>query len=256
VSTALIGHTGFVGGLLASAERFDLLIHRANLESLRGAELERLVCAGMPAAKWIANREPDADRANLERLWATLDTVRPRQMVLISTIDVYPRTHGVDETFDCRIEPNHPYGRHRLELEERVRARFPQAQIVRLPALFGPGLKKNIIYDLLHDNGTEAINPESRFQWYPLARLPADLRLVARERLPLVNLFPEPIQTHTLLERFFVGKPVGAKPGPRADYALTTRHSELFAGPPGYVLSAQNVLLELGRYLEAQRAGP
>ena len=42
----------------------------------------------------------------------------------------------------------HPYGRNRLELEDLVRKEF-DTLVVRLPALFGKGLKKNFIYDAI-----------------------------------------------------------------------------------------------------------
>jgi len=251
MSSALIGYTGFVGGTLARHEPFDLLINRANLASLEGLNLTRLVCAGLPASKWIANREPDADRANMERLCRVLGTVSAKSVILISTIDVYPSTTSADEDYDCSVLPNHPYGTHRLAFERFVRGRFPHAHVVRLAALFGAG--KNVLYDLLHDNALDVINPDSRFQWYPLSRLPQDLQTIQTMRLALVNLFTEPIATREILTRFFPGKRVGRRAIPQMEYDLRTRYDTLFGGGGGYSLGRAAVLDEMARFIETER---
>ena len=51
------------------------------------------------------------------------------------------------------------YGRNRLQLERWVREDFPAALIVRLPALYGKGLKKNCLYDL-HTITPAMLRPE------------------------------------------------------------------------------------------------
>lgn len=253
MSSALIGYTGFVGGTLARHEPFDLLVNRANLSSLEGLNLTRLVCAGLPASKWIANREPDADRANMERLCRVLGTVSATSVILISTIDVYPSTAGADEDYDCSVLPNHPYGTHRLVFERFVRGRFPHAHIVRLPALFGTGLRKNVLYDLLHNNALDVINPDSRFQWYPLSRLPQDLQMIQTMGLALVNLFTEPIATREIITRFFPGKRVGQRAGPQVEYDLRTRYDTRLGGGGGYRLGRAAVLDEMTRFIETER---
>jgi len=251
--SALIGHTGFVGGNLARQARYDETFNSANIETMRGESFERVVCAGVSAVKWLANREPARDLAGIQSLADVLATVDARRFVLISTIDVYPVLEGADESCDCAAADNHPYGRHRLWLEQRVRERFPDALIVRLPALFGPGLRKNVLYDLLHDNLLEAIQPDSQFQWYDLDRLDADIRRAEAARLRLVNLVTAPLATRAIIDRCFAGAGVGAKAGPPVRYALTTRHAELFGGAAGYVASAPDVLDALARFVDRER---
>jgi hypothetical protein len=48
------------------------------------------------------------------------------------------------------LEALTPYGRNRLFLENEVRSLYPSSLIVRLPALFGLGIKKNFIYDIIN----------------------------------------------------------------------------------------------------------
>ena len=62
---ALIGYTGFVGSNLARQLRFDATYNTSNIESIAGEEFDLLVCAGVRAEKWIANANPDADRAGI-----------------------------------------------------------------------------------------------------------------------------------------------------------------------------------------------
>lgn len=248
MSSALIGCTGFVGGFLAGREDFDLLIHRANLDLLRRQSLDRVVCAGLPAAKWIANREPKVDRDNMLLLCETLRTVTARSFVLISTIDVYPRTQDADEVFDCSTAPNHAYGRHRLEFESFVRDCYPHALILRLPALFGPGLRKNVLFDLMTCNQLEKVNPASSFQWYPLERLPQDIEQAQRQELGLANLFTEPLATSSIIDRYFPEAEVGAEAQPAVHYDLHTRHARVFGGAGRYVMSARSALDAIGSF--------
>lgn len=252
MTSALIGCTGFVGGFLADRERFELLIHRSNLDLLRHRSLDRIVCAGLPAAKWIANREPEADRANMVLLCDTLRTVTAASFVLISTIDVYPCTRDVDEDFDCSAAPNHAYGRHRLEFERFVHERYPHALILRLPALFGPGLRKNVLFDLVMGNQLEKVNPASSFQWYPLGRLPEDIERAERHGLQLANLFTEPLATSAIIDRHFPDVQVGAQAQPVVHYDLHTRYAHVFGGGSGrYIMSSASALEAIGSFCGA-----
>ena len=80
-------------------------------------------------------------------------------MVLVSTIAVYADSRGCDETSPLPAGELPAYGRNRLQLERWVREDFPDALIVRLPALYGKGLKKNFLYDL-HTITPAMLRPE------------------------------------------------------------------------------------------------
>lgn len=254
MSKTLIGHSGFVGSNLKRQFGFDNFFNSRSYRDMEGQAYELVVCAGLPAEKWRINQEPDKDLANIHALLRILETVESKHFVLISTIDVYPRLTALTEDFDCNsIDHPHPYGRHRRDFETAIKELFPDVTVVRLPGLFGPGLKKNIIYDLLHRNRLDAIDPNSVFQWYAIDRLWADITTVRSAGVPLCNLFPEPIATRDIVKRFFSEVTVTGHQDQPISYDLRTRHSALFDCPDnGYVQTAEDVMHELAAWLAHQ----
>jgi dTDP-4-dehydrorhamnose reductase len=252
--SVLIGHTGFVGSTLKYARPFDAFVNSKTIQEITGQRFDLIVCAGVSAVKWLANKNPETDRAGIARLTSVLETVVTREFVLISTIDTYPNP-GEAANEDMEINPavNHAYGRHRLDLEQWIQARFETVRIIRLPALFGAGLKKNLIFDLLHDHQTEAINPASILQWYPLRRLADDIDRVRSEDIRLINLFPEPIRTADILAAFFGAISVGEAKHPAPHYKLETKYAALFGGPKGYIADRRSILGDLADFIITER---
>jgi hypothetical protein len=147
--SALIGSTGFVGGVLARHVAFDAAYASATIDAIAGEVFDTVVCAGAPAAMWRANADPQGDLANLERLVGSLAKARVGKLVLVSTIAVLDDPGaGLDET-TTRFETTLAYGRNRRWLETALCDRFPTV-LMRLPAVFGVGLKKNLLFDLRH----------------------------------------------------------------------------------------------------------
>jgi hypothetical protein len=251
----LIGHTGFVGGNLARQCAFEDCYHSRNIEQIRGRSYDLLVCCGVSAVKWQANRFPVEDRAAIDRLLDNLAYVTATRAVLISTVDVYPVAEGVDESFDPHTQSNHAYGTNRLHVEDTIRQLFNRAHVVRLPGLFGPGLKKNVIYDLLHDNCLEAIHPRSTFQYYDVRLLWKDLQVVMRDDLRLVNFATEPIETREIVHRYCPGKQIGSLAARPAAYDMRTRYAEHFGGSCGYLYAAEQVLAHLGDWIREDNEG-
>ena len=148
MKTALVGYTGFVGGNLDRQFSFDRRYNTANIGEAFQEKQGLVVYAGIRAEKFLANRNPQADRARARQAYDNLCRMEPEKVILISTIDVYDTTAGKDEHSPIDTDRLQAYGKNRLELEELVSNRF-DAMIVRLPALFGNGLKKNFLYDAL-----------------------------------------------------------------------------------------------------------
>jgi hypothetical protein len=248
----LLGFTGFVGSNLARQFTYDECYNSGNIHDITGRKFDALVCAAIPAVKWQANRDPDGDWKNIQKLLTALETVQVDRFILISTVDVYPKPVEVTEDFDPTPLPNHAYGTHRLRVERWVTQRFPNHHILRLPGLFGPGLKKNVLFDLLNNRELEVIQPESRFQYYDLGRLSGDLDQMIRRGIRLMNLATEPILTGTILERFFPQRHVGQRASAAISYDFRSIHAGLWGGSHGYLYSAETVLDDLGRFLSQQ----
>jgi nucleoside-diphosphate-sugar epimerase len=253
MSDALIGHTGFVGGNLAAQHRFDATFNSKNIESIRGRRFRRLVVSAMPAEMWVANRDPDSDRAALERLWASVAQCRAEEVAVVSTVAVYPIPIAVDEDTFIDWTFATAYGRNRLELERRVRWTFPRAVAVRLPALYGPGLKKNAVYDLLHDNQVSNLHADSKYQFYSTTRVWRDVEVAIASGLGVVNLATEPVTVREVAGAAF-GKDFANTPGARpACFDVRTKHAALLGGRDGYLETREQVLAGLARFVDAER---
>ena len=146
--TVLVGSTGFVGGNLLAAHPFDAAYHSTDVQNGFGRDNGLVVYAGVPAAMYLANADPAADLAVMAAARENLRRLAPKKVVLISSICVFADSRGKTEADEPTPEGLAPYGANRLQLERWVREDWPDALIVRLPALYGKGLKKNFLYDL------------------------------------------------------------------------------------------------------------
>lgn len=251
--TALIGATGFVGSNLAAQTTFTDAFHRTDIDSMGGRPYDLAVCAGAPAAKWIANADPEADRRNIRSLIDAVDRAVAREFVLVSTVDVYEHAVGVTEASDVG-QPS-PYGEHRHELESFVAERFADHCIVRLPGLFGPGLRKNVLFDLLTGNQVDQIDPAGVFQWYDVRLLWRDIDVARAAQLRLLNLATEPLPTEEVLARFFPDARVGPPSDRAGRYDVRSVHAERFGGSDGYCYRRDDVLERLDAFIRGVREG-
>lgn len=302
----LIGDTGFVGGILASAIAFARRYNSRNIDTIAGESFDVLVCAGAPATMWAANADPEGDRANLDRLSRALERAHAEHLVLISTIAVFDDAGAGYSESRASYETNKAYGRNRRELELRVQGRSG-AVVVRLPALFGPGLKKNFVYDVLnpvpsfvktekyesvaatfsaaetalagevfrydeglgmmrldrtalqHGSRREVLeaaferagflarsftNSDSRFQYYNLLNLRADLERCLEAGLAVVNICSEPWRAGDLHAALTGTEFVNPDP-PLTREDMRTDHAAAFGRPGPYLYGRDEILADL-----------
>ena len=144
----LVGSTGFVGGNLISSHQFTHVCHSSDINNYFGSNPDLCVYAGVPAAMFLANSNPNADLEIMKEARENIRKINSKKLVLISSIAVYKDSRCKDENSLMETDNLPAYGKNRLQLEQWVREDYPEALIVRLPALYGKGLKKNFLFDL------------------------------------------------------------------------------------------------------------
>lgn len=179
---ALIGSSGFVGGDLRRQHSFECEYNSRNVSGSAYRSFDLVVCAAAPGSMFEANRFPDRDKASIANLIQTLQGLRCQRFVLVSSIAVLENFGaGADESTN-NFEHSSAYGKNRRALEEFCTQRFPNLLIVRLPALFGVGLRKNFLFDLL--NPLPTFFSAERLASFS-AQVPADLQKALRSSYKL-----------------------------------------------------------------------
>jgi len=313
---AVLGSTGFVGSNLLRQREFARRFDSSNIDRVADEIFGTVVCAAAPGSMFEANRFPDRDTARIEALILSLSRIRTRRFVLISTIAVLAEFAGQNDEGSSAFQAKLAYGRNRRRLEAFCSEHFEQCLIVRLPALFGEGLKKNFLFDLLnpvpsmlpqarfdalcrasqanlrgeleglyrldaalgmrvldraslnvsrlrsaHESSVKALgysavqftNAESRFQFYDMTRLWADIEVSLAAEVELIHLAPEPVaagEVHAELTGTLM--PATSAQLHRED--MHTRHARLWGRPAPYILAAATVMARLREFYAAQTA--
>jgi hypothetical protein len=249
---ALIGFSGFVGSTLLKQASFESLYRSTNIGDIDGQSFGTVVCAGAPAQKWLAIREPEADRQKIDGLIARLETIQCKTFILISTVDVFKSPIGVDEGTQVDESGLHAYGLHRRLLEQFVESHFPNYLVVRLPGLVGPGLRKNVIFDFLNDNNLHAIDSRGIFQFYPMVNLWYDIQTALNAGLQLVHLSAEPLSVADVSKQGFGKSFDRALTNAPAIYDMRTRHAQIFGGAGYYQYSSRETIQAIRTYAQSE----
>lgn len=239
--SALIGSTGFVGGHLQKKFKFTHKYNRSNISDIQGLNTDLLICAGLPAEKWLANNDPASDWSNMANLAQALTSVKAKRAILISTIDVYQPAHSVTEKDAPNFNGSAAYGRNRSWFETVFSHVFEDSLIIRLPGLYAENLKKNFVYDLLN-NRTEQIyrvNPESQFQYYDVTTIWELIKKCDQNDISLINVATEPVYAHEIADIFNVNLNQETQ---KVTYDVKSEHAKFFNGAEGYLQSKEMVL--------------
>lgn len=250
MKTALIGYTGFVGGNLEKQGSFDDLYNSKNIAEIEGEEYDLVVSAANRAEMWRINQEPEIDRAEIEEFIEHIKKVKIKKLVLISTVGVYKNPNGATEDTEIETEGLTPYGVNRYYLEQFCRDNF-DTTIIRLPGLFGKGLKKNVIFDLLNNNNVDRIHKDGVYQYYNLGNIWRDIQIALDNNLPLVNLATPPVSTEEVARECFgiefTNTPEDVKP---AFWDMHSKNAVPYGGEGEYLYSKAQELADIKAFVE------
>jgi len=245
----LIGYTGFIGSNLASFSSFNYKINRSNIITMFDKEFDLVVCCGLPAEKWKANKFPEEDHANTMQLIDGLKKIKANKFILISTVDVYENPFNCDEDSLFNFAKT-AYGKNRHILELFVENNFANHQIIRLPGLFGNGLKKNIIFDLINSKVIDTL-PNNFYQWYPIVSLPEHLKIILNHKdIKKINISTQPISTQELIDCCFKKIRINKFTMPDITYDVKSKYSSIFLDDSTYIYSKSEVINYLNVFLK------
>jgi len=242
---ALIGYSGFVGGnLIEHMLEYTEFYNSSNINEMKNKEYDIIYCTGVYAEKWRVNKYPEDDILNINKLKDVLKTVKCKKFILISTIDILDSSYSQYEIQLDIIDnkyAEHNYGRHRKSMEEWSQTIFKNhCYIFRLPALFGKGLKKNALYDLINNNNIHLLRSHWSFQWYNIEWLFNDINKYVSKDIQIVNLVTTPIKLGTIQKLFFPDKVISDISDNIVDYKIQSLY---------YNRSIEDVLVSMKEYI-------
>jgi nucleoside-diphosphate-sugar epimerase len=238
----LVGDTGLIGTTLKEKLQFDFTYNSKNISKFNDYTYDNvtLYLSCLPATKWLVNKNIKSDIENINNIIDILSKQKFDKVILFSTIDVYCDTPlNSDENTAIHFK-SLSYGTNRFLFELLVKE-FVQTEnlkIFRLPALFSKNIKKNVLYDLIHNNNVDQINRNSAFQWYNLENLVDDIEKF--ENHSLINLFTEPIDTSEIISLFPQYNNINHSTPNKFEYNYKTVH---FGS--GYIKTKEEVLNEI-----------
>ncbi len=204
MKNCIIGYTGFVGSNIISSKRFDEYYNSKNIKNIENKIFDEIYFCGLPGLVWFANKYPEKDTNNLNKLINILNNVKCNKFILISTINIY---NDFNKKYNEDYIPNinlikETYGKNRLIFEKFLMDNF-NYYIIRLPAIYGYNMKKNIIYDLINKNYLENIILEDVYQFYYLNDITDNIQDAINKNIKIKNLFPQPISVRELIKNCF-----------------------------------------------------
>ena len=245
----LIGYTGFVGQKLLSQKKFKFLFNSKNINKIKNKKFNYVFCAGAPGIKWMANKYPKQDLASINVLKKNIENISCKKFILISTVDVYSNSINKTEKNKPITSKKNFYGKNRLDLEKFVMKNFANFLIIRLTALVGKQLKKNILYDIKNKFQLDKINKNSVYQYYPIDNLLKDIKKLLNEKNKVIHLNSEPINVDEILIDNNLSLLDGGLIKKKELYNLKSIYSKKYKNIKNYFYNKKKILFYIKKYL-------
>jgi len=204
MAISLVGYSGFIGQQLMKdyGREIGNIYNSKNIKHLGDMAHDTLIIAAPSATKWQANKNPKEDLAKVSKLINALKDVQAKEVIHISTCDVFDYSKGnrnfeLDETFS-----DQPYSKHRRLLEDAVKGL--NYRILRLPTVYGQGMKKNIFFDLITKNYDylDTVNPHNQLQWINVDLVQQMIGFVQTQDIKVLNCATQPITNQEVFDLF------------------------------------------------------
>ena len=254
MNSGLIGYTGLIGSNIFHKKNFSKLYNSKNILEIKNENFDLLIFADLSAKKYLVNKAPSEDRKNLDLFFRIFDHINIKKFVFISTIDVYPNLLNVNEETYINEKQLDYYGLHRFKFEKYVTEHFHDHHIIRLPMLFGKGLKKNVLFDLMQGQFLTKINPGSTYQWYYLNNLWRDIECAINNNIRLINMVSEPIKLSNIIKKFFprlnIQEMEDNNDTKEICMDIKTTHNYYYSNINGYIYNKKYILDKLKNFLD------
>ena len=163
----LVG-SAFVRNLNRKTGEFQI-IQRENKEQFWGTECDVLIFANGNSFMYKADDDPSSDFLDsVVSVVEYVHKVKYKRFVLISSGSVYNKHTSLEMTLENTVIDQSclsNYAYHKFIAEKYVQHFSKNYLIFRLGGLVGPGLKKNPVYDFIHQHKKVMISPDSRLNF-------------------------------------------------------------------------------------------
>ena len=129
-----------------------------------------------------------------------------------------------------------------------MQAQFPNILVARLPHCYGPGLKKNFLFDLLHQSNFHLTDFRDVFQFYNVSNLWGDLSCLAARGYRLAHITAEPMTAAEVARECFGLEFTNVCQREPALYDLRTRYDYRNSGNCGYMYTRDEVIADIIRF--------